>query len=91
MAVYSAHVPVPHGSTSSCEAWGVIKAGPYELLSNLWGASGATSGSQCIVSDIYLILTPLSPDTSKNVQNLTSIKGNTIAWPTTWTWVSKFM
>lgn len=51
MVVYSAPVTVPRGSTGSCSPWAVMNASPYELQSNLWGASGA-SGSQCTVSDI---------------------------------------
>jgi len=48
-AVYTAPVPEPRSASaaSSCKAWGVISASPYELQSNLWGASGAASGSQC--------------------------------------------
>ena len=30
-----------------CGQWDTVTAGPYELLLDQWGASGATSGSQC--------------------------------------------
>jgi len=50
-AVYATPVAKPRATTniatSSCERWGVVKASPYELQSNLWGASGASSGNQC--------------------------------------------
>lgn len=34
-------------TSSHCGQWDVVSAGPYSLLADLWGASGATSGSQC--------------------------------------------
>jgi xyloglucan-specific endo-beta-1,4-glucanase len=48
-AIYAAPLWVPRAkvsAASSCASWGVIDSSPYELQSNLWGASGA-SGSQC--------------------------------------------
>jgi hypothetical protein len=56
-AIYAAPLSVPRAkvsAASSCASWGVIDSSPYELQSNLWGASGA-SGSQCTVSVVYLI------------------------------------
>ncbi|KAH8103392.1 glycoside hydrolase family 12 protein [Cristinia sonorae] len=34
-------------TSSHCGDWDVVQAGPYSLLADLWGAGGATSGSQC--------------------------------------------
>ncbi|TCD69577.1 hypothetical protein EIP91_006999 [Steccherinum ochraceum] len=34
-------------TSSHCGDWDVVTAGPYSLLADLWGAGGATSGSQC--------------------------------------------
>lgn len=56
-AVYTAPVELPRATViqaSSCAKWGVVNAHPYELQSNLWGASDATSGSQCAVSVVFL-------------------------------------
>jgi len=35
-------------ATTYCDTWDVIPAGVYTVYNNLWGASAATSGSQCI-------------------------------------------
>ena len=47
-------LPVPNlearqsiDTSNHCGQWDVVSAGPYALLTDLWGASGATSGSQC--------------------------------------------
>jgi len=34
-------------TSSHCGQWDVVSAGQYSLLADLWGASGASSGSQC--------------------------------------------
>ncbi|KAJ8475249.1 hypothetical protein ONZ51_g6660 [Trametes cubensis] len=34
-------------TSSHCGQWDVVTAGPYSLLLDQWGASGATSGQQC--------------------------------------------
>ena len=34
-------------TSSHCGQWDTVTAGTYELLLDQWGASGATSGSQC--------------------------------------------
>lgn len=34
-------------TSSHCGQWDTVTAGPYSLLLDQWGASGATSGSQC--------------------------------------------
>ncbi|KAI0700315.1 concanavalin A-like lectin/glucanase [Cytidiella melzeri] len=34
-------------TSSHCGQWDSVAAGPYSLLLDLWGESGATSGSQC--------------------------------------------
>ncbi|KIM87860.1 glycoside hydrolase family 12 protein, partial [Piloderma croceum F 1598] len=49
-AVYTAPVGCPPTTiiqASSCAKWGIVNAHPYELQSNLWGSSDASSGSQC--------------------------------------------
>lgn len=34
-------------TSSHCGQWDSVSASPYSLLLDLWGESGATSGSQC--------------------------------------------
>lgn len=34
-------------TSSHCGQWDTVTAAPYSLLLDQWGASGATSGSQC--------------------------------------------
>ena len=34
-------------TSNHCGQWDTVTAGPYTLFVNLWGAGGATSGSQC--------------------------------------------
>lgn len=34
-------------STEMCDSWGSVTAGQYTIYQNNWGASAATSGSQC--------------------------------------------
>ena len=34
-------------TSQHCGQWDTVTAGPYTLFVNLWGAGGATSGSQC--------------------------------------------
>ncbi|KIJ62250.1 glycoside hydrolase family 12 protein [Hydnomerulius pinastri MD-312] len=43
--------PVQQRSTTVCGQYDTVAAGQYSLLTDLWGESGATSGSQCSTLD----------------------------------------
>ncbi|OHE93825.1 xyloglucan-specific endo-beta-1,4-glucanase A [Colletotrichum orchidophilum] len=46
-------VTVDKRATQMCNSWGSVAAGPFTVYHNNWGASKATSGSQCTTFTSY--------------------------------------
>jgi len=86
---------------TTCDTWGTITEGSFTVIQNLWGASAATSGSQCLDLNSYSGSTFAwdttwtwagGPYNVKSYDNIayniaTGIQLSTISSiPTTWVW-----